>query len=299
MQFKSNKEIQVTNLNDISDINILSKTICIFDIEYERAVEIETNSTFFNNFQGFSQLNFINSLYFCGACSSDKTNGSYFLKYEPNKPTKNVTFLINSIQHHFFPSMIGFKNEQIFVIGGLHTKSAEYYNLRTHRWRNLPDIDQERFNCMGLADENNDMIYIFGGYNYELNTNNSTILRLNLKSFHVWETLAVKSNSNLISKNSSAIFKFEKDECIYIIGGRDNLRNTTNDIIEYDILQNDLVLVGKKLDIPCSFSQSGGNDLNKNEFFFIDDAFNVHKICRNDFKIKMYRYEDIASYCDG
>jgi hypothetical protein len=268
--------------------------ICIYDVEYERAMELEINSIFFNNIEGFSQLNFNNCLYFCGTGFSDKTNGSYFLKYEPNNPTKNVTILVNSIQHHFFPTMIGYKTDQIYVIGGLRSKAAEYYNIKTHRWRCLPDIDEERFNAMGYSDEIQEMIYIFGGYNSDSSANSTCILRMDLKSFHVWEIINLNFNSSLIAKNSSAIFKFDKEECIYILGGRNILGNVTDEIIEYDIKNNEVALVDKKLELPSSFFNSGGTDLNKNEFFFFDDNSNVHNICRNDFRVKMHKYEDIV-----
>ena len=295
MQFKSTKEY-LNNPNDSQ--RLMSNTICIFDIEYEEAVELHTNSIFLTNFDGLSQLNYNNTLYFCGGSLTDKATGSYFLKYEPNKPRDNLQILVNSIQHHYLPAMISYKQEHIFIVGGLKTKSAEFYNLKTNRWRSLPDIDQERFNCMGIADETNEMIYIFGGYNTESNQNCSTIIRMNFRTFLVWESITVKANPLLLAKSQSAILKFEREECIYLLGGKDSRNNITDEIVEYDLTENRISVVDKKLEVSGAFCSQGGADLNKNEFFFFDDNFNVHKLSKNDFSIKMYKYEEIISYYD-
>jgi len=295
MQLNSTKEYQ----NDHSDRQRISNNrICIFDIEYEEAVEICTNSIFLTNFDGLSQLNFDNTLYLCGGSLSEIATGSYFLKYEPNKMSNNLQILVNSIQHHYLPAMISYKQEHIFIVGGLKTKSAEFYNLKTNRWRSLPDIDEERFNCMGIADEANEMIYIFGGYNTESNQNSSTIIRMNFRTFLVWESITVKSNPQLLAKSQCAIFKFEKEECIYLLGGKDSRSNITDEIVEYDLTENQVSIVDKKLEIRGAFCSQGEADLNKGEFFFFDVNFNVHRLSKNDFKINLYKYEDIVSYYD-
>ena len=59
--------------------------ICIYDVEYERAMELEINSIFFNNFEGFSQLNFKRSTFSILVYVSVNNSNSA-------SPLKNVLF---------------------------------------------------------------------------------------------------------------------------------------------------------------------------------------------------------------
>ena len=46
--------------------------------------------------------------------------------------------------------------------------------------------------------------------------------------------------------------------------------------------------------INCSFDMQGFGDLNKNHFAFIDKAFNVHTISRNDFRINVIPFDQVS-----
>jgi hypothetical protein len=275
------------------DEHTQTNKINVFDIEYEKGVELETYFRCFVKCDGLSQLNFNNHLYFCGASFEDNTNGSYLLRYDSSKITNNLNYLINSINHHYFPTMLGYKNEQIVVIGGMNSKNSEVYNLKTNKWKSLPELPEEREKCCAIADDSTDFIYVFGGYNSEFKKNCTTVLRLNMKSLLIWETLVVKGNSSLLARNSCAVIKFDKVNCFYILGGKDNKNELTDTIIEFDINKKVAELINKQLEIKTTFNQSSGNDLNKSEFFLFDEGFNIHKISRNDFKIGFYDSNEI------
>ena len=270
-----------------------SPKVYVFDIEDESGLTIDANFRIIKDLEGFSQLNFNNCLYICGSDMNNSTAGAHLLKFDPNLDGNKTTLLINSTYNHYYPTLIGYKGDLIIAIAGFKTKSTEIYNTRINRWRNLPELPEERYRCTVLNDESLDFIYIFGGLNTETGKNCSSILRLNMKTNLVWETLIVKHNSNLLMRNSSAIVKFERTNVVYLLGGRDNEENATDEILEYDFQTKIVSVSMRKLDIPACFFQTTGSDLNKADFFLFDDKCNIHKLSRNDFKINFFEMKTV------
>jgi hypothetical protein len=277
------------NKNTISKLN----TVYIFDIEEETGVEMDSNIKILKDLEGLSQLNFNNNLYLCGAGMKNDTSGSYLLKCDPVKVGNYPNILINSIHHHYYPTLLGYRGDLIVAIGGYQNKHSEIYNIKTNKWRNLPDLPEERYCCSVINDEVSDFVYLFGGVNSETGKNCSTILRLNMKNTLVWETLIVKANAHLIARNSAAILKFDRSNVIYILGGKENDENLSDNIVEYDLNSRIASVSRKRLEMKSAFFQQTGADLNKSDFFIYDENSNIHKISKNDFKINILEFKTV------
>lgn len=292
--YLSSKAVTNPTQSPRSPINTSNKStvVQIFDIEDEVGIEIDPYFRIIKNLDGFSQLNMNNSLYLCGANMNNDSAGSHLLQFDPNKNTANTTILISSINHHYYPTLLAYKNEFIIAVGGLKNKSAEIYNLKMKKWKNLPELPEERYRCTAVADELTDFVYILGGFNSEIEKNASTLLRLNMKHSLIWETLVVKNNSNLLSRNSSAVIKFDRSS-VFILGGRNNENELTETIVEFDLHSRQVSLSRNTLSSPATFSQQTGSDLNKSDFFLFDENGNILKITRNDFAISKINFKQL------
>jgi hypothetical protein len=297
MQIKSDlhdQDVEQFNYNRIGNLVDSNKlTVCIYDIEYEKGVEIDVNLRIIKSTEGYSELNLNNSLYLCGS-SMDDNSSSFLIRCDPVKNGNNVTVLINSIHHHFLPSLLGYKNDYIVAIGGLNSVFCEIFSIKNNKWRNLPELPEERYKCSLISDDLTDFIYLFGGYNSNYKKNCTNILRLNMKTLMLWETIVVKDNSHLLGRNSSAVLKFDRANTVYILGGKDNNDLLTDSIVEFDLNSKSANLNSNKKIPKCSFKQLSGSDLNKSLFFFIDEHFFIHKISRLDFKINSFDFRDVS-----
>jgi hypothetical protein len=279
MQFKLLK-------GELPDYN--KSVISTYDIEYEIGMDIEANFRILREFDGLSQLNLNNNLYLCGSKLNDTSVGAYLLKYDANNIGSNITFLINSKNYHYNPTLLSAKSETIIVLGGQGSKSCEIYSTTTNKWKNLPDLPEHRFRCSAIADDATEMLYVFGGYNQDTRVNCCSVLKLNLKSNYAWDTILVKSSSDLLTRNTAGIIKV--GNTIYIMGGVNNQNKASDEIIEYDIINRLPIVSRRRLDKECTFLQTTGVDLNKSVFYLFDEDYFVHKITRNDMGFTLIDY---------
>jgi hypothetical protein len=262
--------------------------VSTYDIEYEIGMDIEVNFRILREFEGLSQVNLNNNLFLCGSKLNDNSVGAYLLKYDTNNSSSNMTFLINSKNYHYKPTLVSAKSEMIIVIGGQDTRNCEIYSTSNNRWKNLPDLPENRYRCSAIADDANEILYVFGGFNKDINSNCCSVLKLNLKTTYNWDTLLVKSSSDLLTRHSSGIIKI--GNTVYIVGGFTNENKLTDEIIEYDITNRIPLVSRRKLDRPTSFIQPGSVDLNKSVFYLFDEDYYVHKITRNDVGFTLIDY---------
>jgi hypothetical protein len=279
MQFKLLK-------GELPDYN--KSLISTYDIEYEIGMDIEVNFRILREFDGLSQLNLNNNLFLCGSKLGDISVGAYLLKYDANNVSSNVTFLINSKNYHYIPTLVAAKSELIIVIGGQESKSCEIYSTTTNKWKNLPDLPEQRFKCSAVVDDATEMVYVFGGENTETRANCCTVLRLNLKSNYNWDTLIVKQSSELLTRHSMGILKM--GSIVYLLGGVDSDNKPTDEIIEYDLINRIPIVSRRKLDKMSTFRQTTGVDLNKTVFYLFDDDYYVHKVTKNDMCFTLIDY---------
>lgn len=277
----------------IDPVNSFDKLkMYVYDTEYDEALTVDASFKIFKDIKGLSQLNINNSLYLCGTPNNYENAGSYLIRYDIGNISSNSNFLVNSIFPHYKPTMIGIKNEYILVIGGEKMKRCEYFNLKTNKWRSVPELPEERFNCCAVYEENSENVYLFGGFNSLTGHNCSSILFLNFRVNLTWETQLIKDNTSLLARNSSAIIKFDRTS-IYILGGIDNDNNCMDSIVEFDLQSKELGLSRKKLIRAASFSLQTGVDLNKAEYSFFDNDNFVHRIAKSEFKINLIDFKEI------
>jgi len=265
-----------------------TKMIYIYDIESETSLKTQP-FILLNSFDGLGQLNFNNFLFFCGG-SEKKKGGTYFLQYDPIKSINSLTMMINCLFDHKYPSMIGYKNEFIIVVGGMEGNTrCEIYGVNKKKWKALPELPEPRFGSSLLSEEKQEFIYLFGG----ISTDNYcvSVLRLNMKSLIVWESVIVKENSYLLQKSHLAIVKYDRS-LILLLGGSKKDEEFTDQILEFDLVSKTVKQSNLRLSRPAKFFMSNYADLNNQTFFFFDTSSYVHTFNKIDLKFKANHYVD-------
>ena len=144
----------------------------------------------------------------------------------------SAAFIVLALALLYFPSLINYLNDYLIVVGGKNQIQCECYQLSNTKWKQLPTLPDDRYKATLFCDEQNDNIYLFGGYNSSGKCNSKSILRLNMKTCSIWELIVVKENENFLARNSSICFMFEGTDKIFICGGKDNNDKDTEYIIE-------------------------------------------------------------------
>jgi len=266
--------------------------VCLYDVEYRHSYDLDLNFFLIKDLDGLGQVNFNNNLFLCGSAKNSVNTGSYLVKYDPKKVNNNTTILINSIYNHYFPTIIGFKSDYLMVIGGEDNLKCECYNLQINKWKIMPELPEERYKSNAIFDENNDTIYLFGGFDSFTRLNRDGILKLNLKVLSDWEYLIIKKSNNLFARNSFSLIKSDRN-FIMLLGGIGNEGEKLDNIVEFDLNNFKLTLSKKKLSKCSSFIQTGGMDLNKTSYFLFDDEFHIHIISNNNYNVDLINYSGL------
>ena len=245
----------------------------------------EINLRILSSLSGISQLTHNNNLYLCGSPLSSST-GASLLTIDSSKSLTNpqVHFLINSKLPHYKPSLIVLPGDNHFiVIGGKAQKECECFDLKTSKWRFLPDLPQERYKASLAVCGNGKYLFVFGGYCSETgNIISNEILSIRISTLMIWEKIAVKEHDRpLLSRNCSGCVSYcndtAKQNVIYIFGGKDSNKAKSNQIIEYDVNENKVKIMTKKLkentvfynyQCICENSEQIVHFLNKNKKLF-------------------------------
>lgn len=265
-----------------------TKMIYIFDIESETSLKTQP-FILLNSFDGLGQLNFNNNLYLCGG-SDKKKGGTYFLMYDPVKVMNSLTMMINCLFDHKLPSMIGYKNEFIIVAGGLEGNvKCEIYALLKKKWKALPELPESRYGCSLLNEEKLEFIYLFGGISNDNYC--GSVLRLNMKSLIVWESVIVKDNSTLLQKSHFSIIKYDRNTLL-LLGGSKKGEEYTDSVVEFDLITKSAKSSSLKLSRTAKFFMSNYADLNNQNFFFFDTQSYVHIFNKIELKFKACNYVD-------
>jgi len=187
--------------------------------------------------------------------------------------------LTSSEYPHYFPSLAKYKNEEIFVIGGKDNVTCEVFSLKSNKWKKLKNLPAERYGCSVICEENQKLLYLFGGLNNPTKTINFSVLKYNLKTNLEWETLIVTSNSNLLQRTFCGSFK-TKNNTVLLLGGSTGVHSETDEIIEYNILTKSANVMAFKLSKAATFvSAQYFEDDEINEFFYGFDSDNIiHKV---------------------
>ena len=276
IQFKLSEKSQETRM------------IYMFDIERERS--LKTQPFFFlNSFEGLGQLNYNNNLYLCGGIEMKK-GGTYFLVYDPVKIFSSLSMSINCLFEHKYPTMIGYKNDFIIVVGGQESNmKCEIYGLNKRKWKALPDLPEPRYGCSLLNEEKHEFIYLFGGISNDSYC--GSVLRLNMKSLIIWESVIVVDNSSLLQKSQFSIIQVDRST-LYLLGGSKIGEDMTDSIVEFDLASKSAKPSNLKLSRPAKFLISNSVDLNNKNFFIFDTQSFVHNIDLKERKLRDFNYVD-------
>jgi len=234
----------------------------IFDIENEVSLKYQT-IFLLNSFEGFGQLNYNDIFYLCGG-SEKKVGATYFFMYDPRCNNNNLQSLINCFHDHKYPAMTGYKNEYIVAVGGVDSCKCELYSKSKNRWRNLPELPENRYGCSLIVDEKLEFLYLFGGINQDIYY--GSILRLNLKTLILWDSVIVKENYNLLQKSHFAIFKSDRNSFL-LVGGSKRGNEYTDDIIEFDLTSKAAKQSKLRLNKPSKFILNNHMEM-ENQFYF-------------------------------
>ncbi len=212
--------------------------------------------------------------------SNNNYLSSHLIKIEFNEECiPHIKILTSSEYPHYFPSLAKYKNEEIFVIGGKDNVNCEVFSLKSNKWKKLKNLPAERYGCSVICDENQKLLYLFGGLNNSTKTINFSVLKYNLKTNLEWETLIVTSNSNLLQRTFCGSFK-TKNNTVLLLGGLTSVHPETDDIIEYNILTKSANILDFKLKKTATFiSSQYFEDDEINDFSYGFDNENIiHKV---------------------
>ena len=265
-----------------------------YNIEENKSKKLDINLRILNSLKGLSQINKGEGIiYLCGNnenISPTLFSGSYLFKLEIIDEKVETQILITSRFYHYYPSLLIYNNS-IFVIGGKNQEKCELYNFELNKWKEVRNLPEERYKCSLIIDRNEEYLYLFGGISYKNNKieGNNTILRLVVKNIlYQWERIMINENYNLLNRFSSACFKINNSNFIYILGGKNvdevkNKNNLVNNVVIYDCFCRIVKEANFKLKKECCFINKNVMRINKQQYCFIDKNCNIHLI---DFSTK-------------
>lgn len=131
-------------------------------------------------------------------------------------------------------------NSLIFISGS-KTKTCEKFNLTKKQIESFPSVRNAREKC-GTCLENDEILYIFLGFDKAKSKFETTIERINLNKSKSWEVLLIIGDQNLLKRQSMACipFNMKNGKGIIITGGVGNLRNESDDTIYIDLEKNNV-----------------------------------------------------------
>jgi hypothetical protein len=234
---------------------------------------------------GMSQIFLDNVLFICGSPSSsvnsDEFTSSFLYSVDILQEPLKMKIEVNSCHPHYYPTLTILRNDILIAIGGLHSKHCEHYSISNKKWKELPDLIEERYGASALCDNKNNYIYVFGGLNNNTRKCGLTVFRLKLYISSRWDTMLVMENDVYLARMNSLIIKRD-DRQIFILGGTDNNGNATDDVVNIDFNIKTIkpkVDANQVLSNKCAFSslRHGIADVNGNIYAMDDseDNYNV------------------------
>ena len=274
--------------SDLSSPNTFS--LYTYDIESKKGKSSQLDIRILSSLQGLTELTFNNILYLCGSPKADDIGSSFLIRVEHDKKPLSATLLISTINHHYYPSMIGIKNDKILVVGGKHQKSCEFYSIVNEKWKQITDLPDERYQCSLCYDNQTENVYLFGGYNEERDKLSQTILKIQTKYFIQWETIIIKEEYCKYIERLSPLLYFNGLDSIIIFGGKDKEGKNIENIIQYKVPKKECVVLKEGVHILCKHHSM---EEKENDIFIFDDEFNIVKINKNTGEILSIPFEEV------
>lgn len=288
----STKIFKIRRINNENGIPLNSKfSILIYDIEKQKGNENPLELRIFQSLEGLTDLMINNSYYLCGNPSPEDIGNSFFIRIEHTKSPITSSILISSINHHYYPSMIGIKNTQILVVGGKGQKSCECYSIISEKWKQLPNLPDERYKCSLCFDKQKEDVYLFGGYNGERKQMSQTILKINSKYYIQWDTIILKEDNGRYIERLLPFLWVKDNGTICILGGKNQEDQRINSLVEINIQKKNCKLI-KELNNSISieyttFEESG------NYLYFYDNSFGIKRINKDSGEIGELSFNNV------
>ena len=262
-----------------------------YDVDNEEGTERPITPHKLFNMQGMSQIFLNNTLFIFGSPSStstpDEFTSSFLYTVNVLKEPLTMSIEVNSCHSHFYPTLTILKNEFLIAIGGYNSKHCEYYSIVNKKWKELPDLVEERYGASALCDNNYNHIYVFGGLNSQSGNCGVTVLKLNVNICVMWETIVVMYNAELFAKMNTSIVKRD-DGKVMILGGCNSDGDECDDVVSIDLKGRTLKPKKEnvKLDVKGTFiSLRNGAANGKGVVYVMDDGEDkenvVHKVEEN------------------
>lgn len=171
--FSYSKKIMLAVENYSPPDGEIQPKVIVYDVEYDSSYILNLQLRFIKNLKGISQISSNNKLYLCGASEDNNMGGSFLLCFDPMRCT--TTPLVNSIYHHYYPTLSVFNETNLVALSGKNSTKCEIFNTETNKWKYLPDLPECRYGSSAYVDEENEYLYLFGGYD----SNKINVLELN------------------------------------------------------------------------------------------------------------------------
>lgn len=222
-----------THSSNISTSNYLY--VQTYDVETEQGSERPICKKFID-LQGLSQISLENILFLCGISTevADEFSSSFVYSINILREPLTMNIEVNTCYPHYYPCLTILRNEYLVAIGGFKSIKCEYYSITNKKWKELPDLPEERYGASAICDNSYNIVYLFGGLNSKTNKCCMSILKLNMNNCLKWTTIVDIENSECLAKMNQALIK-KDDGKVLIIGGVDSVGKRTEDIIEIDL----------------------------------------------------------------
>lgn len=273
-----------------------------YDIETDNLFEFPLCKSFFS-LKGVSQIFMENKLFLCGCTIEnikpiEQSIQDSFLRDDleldisPNIFSSSFMYSINLLNNpielcfevnscflHYYPALSVLRNQYIIVIGGYKSKKCEYYSNSNKKWKELPDLPEERYGCTSICDNTYNSIYCFGGYNAQSGLNCETIFKLNVSSGIKWDTIIVIEDAYLLARHFSCIVKKDDGHCL-ILGGKNNKGDSTDEIVDLDLKKGKITIGKEKTPslgnyLIFSSLRVGMENSNGNSYIFEDEEDDI------------------------
>ncbi|MCQ2818067.1 MAG: hypothetical protein MJ252_12445 [archaeon] len=265
------------NLIEIYSIGQNCKSIFAFNPFYTDAEEIEVD--FDVKFPSFhSYINVSPYVYLSGGKYEEESSPSSirFYRYrriDKKQFSREALTPMNEARKYHATVYIPYSNE-ICAIGGTKIKSCEKYSIDNNEWSELPNLlsSRERASCCVY---NENMLYVFFGFDRSKSHYITTIEKLNLKEPNQWESISVPGNQNFLKKQSFGLTFNEDKTGIIIIGGINASRKICKDIIEYNFEENKATMMETSSPISASFNEPMFKDMFNGLGYLYTENFSI------------------------
>ena len=263
-----------------------------YDINQDHYSLEEINLRILPSIKGISQFSIATTLYLCGNNEVDdpssQASGAFLLSVSGPAP-KEVSILINSRYPHYNPSLYGYRDNHLIVIGGKNQVKCEMYNIKFNRWRQMHDLPEERYHCSLMTDKNDEYLYVCGGKSKKELLAMNSIIRTDLQNYpSQWERIMINEDANFLSRCKMSTYKSGNSNLIYILGGKDNQsKELYDDVIIYDSFCRILKQSSMKLKSKITFNNCGFIDVNKVQYYFMGSKGEVLMINSKNHNVEL------------